>query len=75
VVAGLVRTAVDSGRTLSELTGDELAAQSPLLDDDEFYAVLSDRAWLESKVSVGGTSSSRVADQLEQARAALASSQ
>jgi argininosuccinate lyase len=75
VVAGLVRTAVDSGRTLSELTRDELAAQSPLLDDDEFYAVLSDRAWLESKVSVGGTSSSRVADQLEQARAALASSQ
>jgi argininosuccinate lyase len=75
VVAGLVRTAVDSGRVLSELTRDELAAQSPLLDDDEFYAVLSDGAWLESKVSVGGTSLSRVRDQLEQARAALAAGQ
>jgi argininosuccinate lyase len=71
VVAGLVRTAVDSGRTLSELTPDELAAQSPLLDD-EFYALLRDGAWLESKVSEGGTSLDRVAAQLERARAALA---
>jgi argininosuccinate lyase len=75
VVAGLVRTAVDSGRVLSELTRDELAAQSPLLDDDEFYAVLSDGAWLESKRSAGGTSLFRVTEQLEQARAALASAQ
>jgi argininosuccinate lyase len=75
VVAGLVRTAVDSGRVLSELTRDELAAQSPLLDDDEFYAVLSDGAWLESKRSAGGTSLFRVTEQLEQARAALAAAQ
>jgi argininosuccinate lyase len=75
VVAGLVRTAVDSGRVLSELTRDELAAQSPLLDDDEFYAVLSDGAWLESKCSAGGTSLYRIRYQLEQARAALAASQ
>jgi argininosuccinate lyase len=75
VVAGLVRIAVESGRALSQLTRDELAAQSPLLDDDEFYAVLSDGAWLESKSSVGGTSLYRVKEQLEQARVALAAAQ
>src|SRR5262249_25782282 len=59
VVAGLVRVAVSQGKTLSALSRDELAAASPLLDD-EFYAVLSDGAWLESKVSEGGTSLARV---------------
>jgi len=71
VVAGLVRTAVDQGKPLSELTADELKAASPLLDDD-FYALLRDQAWLESKVSEGGTSLARVREQLERARAALA---
>jgi len=70
VVAGLVRTAIDQGKTLSELSPEELAAGSPLLDD-EFYAVLRDRAWLETKVSRGGTSLPRVREQLERARAAL----
>jgi argininosuccinate lyase len=70
VVAGLVRTAIDQGKQLSELTDQELAAGSPLLDD-EFYAVLRDRAWLESKVSRGGTSLPRVREQLELARAAF----
>jgi argininosuccinate lyase len=70
VVAGLVRTALDQGKRLSELTPDELAARSELLDD-EFYAVLRDRAWLESKVSRGGTSLERIREQLERARQAL----
>ena len=70
VVAGLVRHALDQGKRLSELSRDELAAQSPLLDDG-FYAVLRDGAWLESKVSEGGTSLTRVREQLERARAAL----
>jgi argininosuccinate lyase len=67
VVAGLVRTAVDSGRRLSELTREELAEQSPLLDD-EFYALLADGAWLEGKVSEGATSLERVREQLRRAR-------
>jgi argininosuccinate lyase len=71
VVANLVRVAVDSGRTLSQLSLEELAEHAPALDD-EFYAVLSSGAWLESKVSEGGTSSARVREQLERARAALA---
>ncbi|HEY1507460.1 MAG TPA: argininosuccinate lyase [Solirubrobacteraceae bacterium] len=70
VVAGLVRMAIERGKALSELTESELAEQSPLLDR-EFYAVLSDGAWLEAKVSEGGTSSARVRDQLERARAEL----
>jgi argininosuccinate lyase len=70
VVAGLVRAAVDSGRPLSALTEAELREHSPVLDE-EFYAVLSDGAWLESKVSEGGTSVPRVREQLERARATL----
>jgi argininosuccinate lyase len=70
VVAGLVRTAVSEGRRLSELSPEELAAASPLLDE-EFYAVLADGAWLESKVSEGGTNLGRVEAQLALAREAL----
>ena len=70
VVAGLVRSALSSGRSLSELSRSELSEASPLLDD-EFYAVLRDGAWLESKVSEGGTSLGRVREQLERARASL----
>jgi argininosuccinate lyase len=70
VVAGLVRTAVQRGVALSDLTPEELAAHSELLDD-EYYRLLQDGAWLESKLSEGGTSLRRVREQLEQARAAL----
>jgi argininosuccinate lyase len=70
VVAGLVRVAVQGGKRLSELTRAELAEQSPLLDD-EFYALLADGAWLEGKVSEGGTSLERVREQLLRAREAV----
>jgi argininosuccinate lyase len=70
IVAGLVREAVDSGRALSDLTPEDLARHSDALDD-EFYAVLAQRSWLESKVSEGGTALARVRDQLARARAEL----
>jgi argininosuccinate lyase len=70
IVASLVRTALEQGRQLSELSRDQLAAASPLLDN-EFYALLADRAWIESKRSEGGTSLERVREQLERARAAV----
>ena len=70
VVAGLVRHALDEGKQLSELSRDELAQFSDRLDD-EYYEVLSNGSWLESKVSEGGTASVRVAEQLERARAVL----
>ncbi len=70
VVGGLVRSALEQDKPLSELSREELTAASPLLDE-EFYELLSARTWLESKVSEGGTSLRRVREQLEQARAAL----
>jgi argininosuccinate lyase len=70
IVAGLVRSALEQGKTLSELTQEELSHRSELLDD-EFYAVLRDRAWLESKLSRGGTALDRVREQLERAASAL----
>ena len=66
-----MRLAVSSGRQLSELTPEELAAASPLLDAEGFYALLADGAWLEAKVSRGGTGSAAVREQLGHARAAL----
>jgi argininosuccinate lyase len=73
VVGGLVRTALDSDRRLSELTPDELAAHSETLGahHEELAEVLSQSSWLESKVSEGGTSLARVREQLALARAVL----
>jgi argininosuccinate lyase len=73
VVAGLVRTAVDGGRTLSSLSQQELAAHSPVLAEhaDELHAVLQQSSWLESKISEGGTSSPRLLEQIELARTVL----
>jgi argininosuccinate lyase len=70
VVGGLVRTALESGRSLSELDRDELAAHSELLDD-EYYAVLGEGAWIDSKVSRGATGAAALDAQLEAARRAL----
>ncbi len=63
VVAGLVREAVESGRSLAEVA-------VPALGEDA-AAVLERSSWLESKVSEGGTSLARVREQLERARALL----
>src|SRR5829696_8564735 len=70
IVAGLVREAVDSGRALSDLSQEEIQRHSDVLDA-EYYAVLSQHAWLESKVSEGGTALDRVREQLAHARAEL----
>jgi argininosuccinate lyase len=73
IVAGLVRTAVDGEKTLSQLTDAELAAQSEVLaaNSGQFHEVLAQSSWLESKVSEGGTSSARLREQLDAARAVL----
>ena len=65
-----MRHAIDGGKQLSELTREELAEHSDRLDD-EYYTVLSNGSWLESKVSEGGTASSRLREQLARARAVL----
>jgi argininosuccinate lyase len=70
IIAGLVRTALDRGVTLSQLRPEELAAQSPLLDE-EYYRVLADGAWLQNKVSEGATGLDRVREQLARLRTTL----
>jgi argininosuccinate lyase len=70
IVAGLVRETVGSGRTLSQLSREELARHSEALDD-EYYDVLAQHSWLESKISEGGTALDRVREQLAHARAEL----
>jgi argininosuccinate lyase len=76
VIAGLVRTALEDGRKLSELTPSELAAHNALLGEhaEEYYGALRQESWLESKISEGGTALARVREQLELARGALQSS-
>jgi argininosuccinate lyase len=73
IVAGLVRTALDAGVMLSQLGDEQLAEHSDVLaaHSDEYRAVLAQESWLESKVSEGGTSSARLREQLELARATL----
>ena len=78
-VSSLVRTALERGKRLSELDPGEVAELAPALRsdgataraDDDFYALLRGNAWLESKISEGGTSLARVRDQLGQARHVL----
>jgi argininosuccinate lyase len=73
IVAGLVRTAVDSGRELSELGAEELATHSEALAENagEYRRVLEQSSWLESKTSEGGTATERVREQLDKAREEL----
>lgn len=75
IVAGLVRSAVDSGRTLSQLSDAELAQHSEALAGQEgaerYREVLSRSSWLESKVSQGGTALVRVREQLALAHEVL----
>ena len=71
VVGGLVRHALEQEISLSEIPSSELGGFSELLDD-EYYEVLEEGSWLNSKLSRGGTSASAVDRQLEIARASLA---
>ena len=71
IVGGVVRAAVERGRTLSQLTDEELGELAPALPAEGFRAVLRQSSWLESKVSEGGTSLARVREQLARARELL----
>ncbi|MBO0769620.1 MAG: argininosuccinate lyase [Solirubrobacterales bacterium] len=73
VVARLVREAVSLGCTLSELRDDRVVELSEgRLDAAALRSVLADGAWLESKVSRGGTSLASVRVQLQHVKTALA---
>jgi argininosuccinate lyase len=71
IVGGLVREAVEQGKSLSDLSEEELRAASEHLDAS-YYEVLRRGSWLESKRIEGGTSSAALAQQIEAAEATLA---
>jgi len=71
IVGGLVRDAVEQGRSLSELSPEDLRAASEHLDD-AYYEVLKQSSWLESKRIAGGTSSSALERQIAEAGETLA---
>jgi argininosuccinate lyase len=70
VVGGLVRTALGSGRKLSELRPEELAEHGAPFGDS-YYEALERTSWLESKRSAGGTGSAPLAEQIAAARRVL----
>jgi argininosuccinate lyase len=70
IVGALVRHAEERRRKLSELEADELRRFSDQLDD-EYFEVLRESSWLESKTIEGGTASARVNEQLKAARGRL----
>jgi argininosuccinate lyase len=61
---------VNRGKRLSELSDAEVEELMPQLSGS-FRDLLEPAAWLESKVSEGGTALARVRDQLAQARHVL----
>ncbi|MFN2613046.1 MAG: argininosuccinate lyase [Solirubrobacterales bacterium] len=71
IVGGLVRTALEGGVGLAELARGDLPSV-PEGSHDALRSALADGDVIESKISYGGTSSRRLAEQLELARAALA---
>jgi argininosuccinate lyase len=71
IVGDLVRDAVTQDKQLSELTLEELKQRSEALDE-EYYEVLGQGSWLESKRIAGGTGSVPLAAQIESARETLA---
>jgi argininosuccinate lyase len=74
IVGGLVRDAIEAGKSLSGLTPEELRERSEHLDDS-YYEVLERSSWLESKRIEGGTGSEPLARQVELARETLAAVQ
>jgi argininosuccinate lyase len=75
IVGGLVRASLERGKALSELADSELAELAPALRDGAadqpfgaFRSLLEQGAWLESKVSAGGTALARVHEQVGEAR-------
>ncbi len=73
VVGGLVRHALEQRHRALRDPGRASSASFSELLDDEYYEVLAEGAWLDSKVSRGGTSADAVERQLELAAESLGS--
>ncbi len=71
VVGSLVRHALENELALSAIPSEQLGEFSELLDE-EYYEVLAEGSWLDSKLSHGGTSAGSLQAQLEHAAETLA---
>ncbi len=71
IVGSLVRVALEAGVGLGELSAEQLAGLTDLPFDD-YRALFEPGAWIDSKLSVGGTAAPRLAEQFELARRRLA---
>jgi argininosuccinate lyase len=74
IVGELVRAAIAADKPLSGLSREEIAEVSDALGGEaaeEFYEVLRQGSWLESKQIAGGTGSAPLAAQITEARTAL----
>ena len=72
VVGGLVRAAVESGRALSDLERSRSSPSTPSCSTTSTTTSWREGAWLDSKLSAGGTAAPRLAEQLDAARRVLA---
>ncbi len=70
IVGELVREALEQQKSLSQLDSETLRRFSEHLDD-EYYEVLKESSWLESKGVEGGTGSGALGDQISTARKSL----
>jgi argininosuccinate lyase len=70
IVGEVVRHAQEQEKALSELDAAELRGFSEHLDE-EYFEVLRETSWLESKTIEGGTASARVTEQIAAARETL----
>ena len=65
IVGGLVRDAVEQGKSLSELDAARSCARAPSTSTTAYYEVLQRSSWLESKRIEGGTGSAPLAAQID----------
>ncbi len=74
IVGAVVRYCLDQGKTLRQLTAEELSSFHPRLREQQAMDRLKPRAAVEARTCRGGTSTGALADQLQQAKLCLGKS-
>jgi argininosuccinate lyase len=70
ITGGIVRYAIDNGKTLKELTMKEYVSHSPFIKDD-IYQWIDEKRSVSAKDSLGGTAPARVKEQIRAFRKRL----
>ncbi len=71
IVGAVVRYCLDQGKTLRQLTAEELSSFHPRLQEQQAVDRLKPRAAVEARTCRGGTSTAALANQLQQAKLCL----